>query len=82
MLERLGLRGRRQASRAFSQAQPKVAVNSIEDIAFRRGKDGEARIAVDMSDPSANIDIRQQGQSLIVDFIKVSVPESLRKKRA
>lgn len=33
-----------------------------------------------MSDPSASIDIRQQGQSLIVDFIKVSVPESLRKK--
>ena len=64
----------------FSQAQPKVAVNSIRDIAFRRGKDGEARIAVDMSDPSASIDIRQQGQSLIVDFIKVSVPESLRKK--
>ena len=59
----------------FSQAQPKVAVNSIRDIAFRRGKDGEARIAVDMSDPSAGIDIRQQGQSLIVDFIKVSVPE-------
>lgn len=64
----------------FSQAQPKVAVNSIRDIAFRRGKDGEARIAVDMSDPSASIDIRQQGQSLIVDFIKVNVPESLRKK--
>jgi type IV pilus assembly protein PilQ len=57
-----------------------VATNSIRDIAFRRGKDGEARIAVDMSDPSASIDIRQQGQSLIVDFIKVSVPESLRKK--
>ncbi len=64
----------------FSQAQPRVATNSIRDIAFRRGKDGEARIAVDMSDPSASIDIRQQGQSLIVDFIKVSVPESLRKK--
>jgi type IV pilus assembly protein PilQ len=64
----------------FSQAQPNVDVNNIRDIAFRRGKDGEARIAVDMSDPSASIDIRQQGQSLIVDFIKVSVPESLRKK--
>ena len=64
----------------FSQAQPRVATNSIRDIAFRRGKDGEARISVDMSDPSASIDIRQQGQSLIVDFIKVSVPESLRKK--
>lgn len=64
----------------FSQAYSTQAANSIRDIAFRRGKDGEARISVDMSDPSAGIDIRQQGQSLIVDFIKVSVPEALRKK--
>jgi len=64
----------------FSQAYSTQAANSIQDIAFRRGKDGEARISVDMSDPSAGIDIRQQGQSLVVDFIKVSVPEALRKK--
>ncbi|MFB0936207.1 MAG: type IV pilus secretin PilQ [Propionivibrio sp.] len=64
----------------FSQAQPTQAANSVRDIAFRRGKDGEARISVDMSDPGAGIDIRQQGQSLIVDFIKVNVPEALRKK--
>ncbi len=64
----------------FSQAHPAQAANSVRDIAFRRGKDGEARISVDLSDPGAGIDIRQQGQSLIVDFIKVTVPEALRKK--
>lgn len=65
----------------FSQGQAATAaMNTIRDIAFRRGKDGEARISVDMSDSNAGIDIRQQGQSLIVDFIKVSVPEGLRKK--
>ena len=64
----------------FSQPHSSQAANSIRDIAFRRGRDGEARISVDMSDPSAGIDIRQQGQSLVVDFIKVSVPEALRKK--
>ena len=64
----------------FSQPHSSQATNSIRDIAFRRGRDGEARISVDMSDPSAGIDIRQQGQSLVVDFIKVSVPEALRKK--
>lgn len=56
------------------------AANSIRDIAFRRGRDGEARIAVDMSDSTSGIDIRQQGQSLIVDFLNVAVPEALRKK--
>ena len=65
----------------FSQGQAAAAaMNSIRDIAFRRGKDGEARISVDMSDSDSGIDIRQQGQSLIVDFIKVNVPEGLRKK--
>ena len=64
----------------FSQASSSSVANSIRDIAFRRGKDGEARIVVDISDPNAGIDIRQQGQSLLVDFIKVNVPEALRKK--
>ena len=65
---------------AFAQARASQASNSIRDIAFRRGKAGEARITVDLSDPSAGIDIRQQGQNLIVDFVKVTVPESLRKR--
>ncbi|MEI7613915.1 MAG: type IV pilus secretin PilQ [Betaproteobacteria bacterium] len=64
----------------FSQARPTQAMNLVRDIAFRRGGDGEARITVDLSDPNAGIDIRQQGDVLIVDFIKVTVPESLRKR--
>lgn len=57
-----------------------AAQSSIRDIAFRRGKDGEARITVDLSDPNTGIDIRQQGQSLVVDFVKVNVPDALRKR--
>ena len=64
----------------FAQARPSSSSNSIRDIAFRRGKDGEARITVDLSDPNAGIDIRQQGQNLIVDFVKISVPEALLKR--
>ncbi len=64
----------------FAQINPSQTSNSIRDIAFRRGKDGEARITVDLSDPNAGIDIRQQGQNLIVDFVKVTVPDALRKR--
>ena len=64
----------------FAQARPSQTSNSIRDIAFRRGKDGEARITVDMTDANAGIDIRQQGANLVVDFNKVVVPEALRKK--
>jgi type IV pilus assembly protein PilQ len=54
--------------------------HALQDVAFRRGKDGEARIVVDLSDAGTGIDIRQQGKGLIVDFIKTSVPENLRRK--
>lgn len=64
----------------FSQAKPTPETNAVRDIAFRRGRDGEARIVVDLSDSSAGIDIRQQGQSLLVDFLNTTVPEVLRKK--
>jgi type IV pilus assembly protein PilQ len=64
----------------FSQAKPSQAANSIRDIAFRRGKDGEARITVDLSDSNAGIDIRQEGESLVVDFVDITVPDGLRKR--
>ena len=57
-----------------------TVVNSIRDVGFRRGKDGEARITVDLSDPNTGIDIRQQGAVLVVDFVKVNVPDALRKR--
>ncbi len=66
----------------FSQPRSALVSNeiSMRDVAFRRGKDGEARITVDLSDANAGIDIRQQGQNLVVDFVKVNVPEALRKR--
>jgi len=54
--------------------------HALQDVAFRRGKDGEGRIVVDLSDAGTGIDIRQQGKNLIVDFVKTSVPENLRRK--
>jgi hypothetical protein len=33
----------------------------MRDINFRRGKEGEGRVVVDLSDASTGIDIRQQG---------------------
>ena len=53
--------------------------HSIRDINFRRGKDGEGRVVIDLSDANTGIDIRQQGQNLIVDFLKTSLPANLRR---
>jgi len=54
--------------------------HAIKDIVFRRGRDGEGRIIVDLSDTSTGIDIRQQGQSLVIEFLKASLPDNLRKR--
>lgn len=54
--------------------------HSLHDVMFRRGKDGEGRVVVDLSDAGTGIDIRQQGPNLIVDFIKTTAPEHLRRR--
>jgi type IV pilus assembly protein PilQ len=53
----------------FAEAKAGTAEHSLRDVDFRRGRNGEGRIVVDLSDSSAGIDIRQQGKSLIVDFL-------------
>ena len=54
--------------------------HAVKDINFRRGKQGEGRIVVDLTDVSTGIDIRQQGQTLVVEFLKTQLPETLRKR--
>ncbi len=54
--------------------------HAVRDIDFRRGKAGEGRIVVDLSDSSTGIDIRTQGQNLVVDFFKTALPDKLRRR--
>ncbi len=64
----------------FAEAQPGVQKYSLSNIDFRRGKNGEGRIQVDLSDVGIGIDVRQQGRKLIVDFNKASLPRNLQRK--
>jgi type IV pilus assembly protein PilQ len=50
---------------------------SIRDVDFRRGTNGEGRVVVDLSSANTGIDIRQQGKSVIVDFLNTAVPRNL-----
>jgi len=54
--------------------------HALQDVNFRRGPGGEGRIVVELSDTSTGVDIRQQGQTVIVDFLKTSVADVLRKR--
>ncbi len=61
----------------FAEAHPSDVQHTVRDVDFRRGKNGEGRIIVDLSDNTTGIDIRQQGSQLIVDFLRTSVPRNL-----
>ncbi|MCC7039449.1 MAG: type IV pilus secretin PilQ [Burkholderiales bacterium] len=64
----------------FAEARPGEVQHAMRDVDFRRGRNGEGRIIVDLSDSSTGIDIRQQGRTLIVDFLKTSVPRNLERR--
>ena len=53
---------------------------AIQGVDFRRAPDGAGRIVVDLANSQVGVDIRQQGQSLLVEFQKSSLPDSLRRR--
>jgi type IV pilus assembly protein PilQ len=70
-----------QGNRVEQFAQGKGdAKHAVRDVDFRRGRAGEGRIIVDLSDTTTGIDIRQQGQNIIVEFLKTSLPDNLRRR--
>lgn len=52
----------------------------LKGIDFRRGQDGAGRVVVDLPNNQVGVDIRQQGQSLVVEFLRSNLPENLRRK--
>jgi len=68
---------------AAAALAPTAAVEigrALRGIDFRRGPDGEGRVVVDLTDPNTSVDIRQQGNQVIVDFLNTSLPEALRRR--
>ena len=53
---------------------------ALREVDFRRGSGGEGRVVIDLPPNQAGIDVRGQGQGVVVDFIKTSLPESLRRR--
>jgi len=64
----------------FAEARPGEVTHALRDIDFRRGRNGEGRIIVDLSDSSTGIDIRQQGRTLVVDFLRTALPRNLERR--
>jgi type IV pilus assembly protein PilQ len=63
----------------FAQPQNREAL-ALRDIDFRRGPDGAGRVVVSLASTQVGVDIRQQGQSLVVEFLRSSLPDNLRRR--
>ena len=63
-------------------AEPKLAdqTHAISNVDFARGKNGEGRVVVDLSDAATGINIRQQGKKIVVDFINTDLPSKLERR--
>ncbi len=64
----------------FAEEVVSNEMNSLQDIDFRRGENGEGRIEVDLLNAGTGIDVYQQGNDLVVEFIKTYLPSNLERK--
>jgi len=53
---------------------------AIRELDFRRGPDGTGRVVVGLANAQVGVDLRQQGQTLVVEFLRSTLPERLRRK--
>ena len=63
----------------FSENQSRDTL-ALKDLDFRRGTDGSGRIIVALPNNQVGVDIRQQGQTLVVEFMKSTLPQGLRRR--
>ena len=63
----------------FAPAQNAVP-QGLRDVDFRRGADGAGRVIVGLPSNQVGVDIRQQGQTLVVEFLRSTLPDSLRRR--
>jgi len=64
----------------FAEDRPGTPRHGLRDIDFRRGPDGEGRVVIELTDNQTGIDIRTQGQTIVVDFLRSQLPENLRRR--
>jgi len=67
------------ATPAFAESRNRDT-QPLRDLDFRRGPDGSGRVIVELPSNQVGVDIRQQGQGLVVEFLKSTLPEGLRRR--
>jgi len=62
------------------QASTAAVERSIRTIDFRRGADGTGRVIVQLTDPRTPVNVRQEGNQVVVDFAGALMPKNLMRR--
>ncbi len=68
------------AVRAAAVASGVPTERAIRTIDFRRGSDGTGRVIVQLTDPRTPVNVRQEGQQIVVDFAGTVMPKNLMRR--
>ena len=52
----------------------------LDNIDFRRGEHGEGRVVITLSDPAIPVDMKEEGNNVLVDFAGADLPEALQRR--
>ncbi len=66
--------------RAGSGPAAAAVERSIRTIDFRRGSDGTGRVIVQLTDPRTPVNVRQEGNQVVVDFAGTLMPKNLMRR--
>jgi type IV pilus assembly protein PilQ len=67
-------------ARAGSGQGATAAERTIRTIDFRRGADGTGRVIVQLTDPRTPVNVRQEGNQVVVDFAGTLMPKNLMRR--
>ena len=69
-----------QAGAAAASTVAPAVRQSLRNLDFRRGSNGEGRVVVDLPNNQVAVDVRQLGNRVQVDFLNTGLPEALRRR--
>jgi type IV pilus assembly protein PilQ len=72
--------GKSPVARASAAQVTNPAERAIRTIDFRRGSDGTGRVIVQLTDPRTPVNVRQEGNQIVVDFAGTLMPKNLMRR--
>jgi type IV pilus assembly protein PilQ len=64
----------------FAEAGPTQRAHAVRSIDFKRGRNGEGQVIIDLSDPGTGIDLKQSGRNIVVELLETQLPVALERR--